>query len=336
LADSGEADTRRAGSRYRRWSGHPIARNVPPILKPVPFMSMPDPAGSRPRIAPLGLLLLAITSVGWGFNWPMTKLLLTEWPPLTGRGAAGVMGGLVLAALALARGESLRVPSGQRGRLVVLALLNVFGWMALMTLALKWLPAGEAAVIAYTMPIWAAVLAWRVLGEHLSLGRVIAMLMAFAGIAALMAGDGVDITAQKLGGLVMAVTGAIGFAGGTVLGKKYPLRLSLLASSAWQIVIGSLPVLLLGLVFETAPTAPLTYIGWGTFAYVGLIGFCTAYVCWFAALKLLPASMAAIGTMAVPVIGVVGSSIMLHEPLGITQIAALAFTLAGVALATRG
>ena len=287
-------------------------------------------------MASLGLLFLVVTSIGWGFNWPMTKLLLTEWPPLTGRGGAGVIGGLVLATLALLRGESLRVPQGQWGRLLGLSMLNVFGWMALMSLALLWLPAGEAAVIAYTMPIWAAVLAWRILGETLSLRRIIAMLMAFSGIAALMLGDGIHITPQKLLGLVMAVTGAIGFAGGTVLGKKYPLQMPLLASAGWQIVLGSLPVLLIGLVFETPKPAALTYVGWGTFAYVGLIGFCLAYVCWFAALKMLPASVAAIGTMAVPVIGVVGSSFMLHEPLGIVQIAALSFTLAGVALATKG
>jgi drug/metabolite transporter (DMT)-like permease len=66
-----------------------------------------------------------------------------------------------------------------------------------------------------------------------------------------------------------------------------------------------------------------------------VIQFCVAYVSWFAALARLPASVAAIGTMAVPVIGVVASALALHEPLGPGQIAALAFTLAGVALATR-
>lgn len=299
-------------------------------------MSAPNSTDSRPRIASLGVLFLLVTSIGWGFNWPVTKLLLTEWPPLTGRGAAGVIGGSVLCCLALARGESLRVPAGQWRRLIVLALLNVFGWMALMSLALVWLPAGEAAVIAYTMPIWAAVLAWRILGETLSLRRIIAMLMAFAGIAALLAGDGVHVTPEKLLGLLMAITGAFGFAGGTVLGKKYPLQMPLLASAGWQIVLGSLPVLLVGLAWETVHLQQLTIVGWSSFAYVGLIGFCLAYVCWFAALKLLPASVAAIGTMAVPVIGVVGASFMLHEPLGIVQIAALSFTLAGVALATKG
>ena len=49
----------------------------------------------------------------------------------------------------------------------------------------------------------------------------------------------------------------------------------------------------------------------------------------------LPASVAAIGTMLVPVIGVVVSAIALREPLGLSQTAALVFTVAGVALAAR-
>ena len=66
-----------------------------------------------------------------------------------------------------------------------------------------------------------------------------------------------------------------------------------------------------------------------------MIQFCVAYVSWFAALARLPASVAAIGTMAVPVIGVVASAIALGEPLGPGQIAALILTLAAVVLATR-
>jgi drug/metabolite transporter (DMT)-like permease len=288
------------------------------------------------RIAPVGLLLLTITSVGWGLNWPVMKFLLTEMPPLTARGLTGLVGGALLAALALARGESLRVPRGQWGHLTVLSLLNVTGWMALMGLALLWLPGGEAAVIAYTMPVWASVLAWLILGERLSAQRIVAMLMAFAGIAALMGGDGIAGSQQKAPGIALALLGAFGFALGTVLAKRYVITLPLIASSAWQIGLGCIPVALLGLIFETPHFATLSSTAWALMAYNVLVPFCVCYVCWFAALKLLPAAVAAIGTMAVPVIGVVVSAIALHEPLGIGQIAALLFTLAGVALATRG
>jgi len=53
------------------------------------------------------------------------------------------------------------------------------------------------------------------------------------------------------------------------------------------------------------------------------------------ALKRLPASTAATGTLVVPVVGVIASAIALHEPLGMREIGALALTLASVLLAVR-
>ena len=280
-------------------------------------------------------MFLAITSVGWGFNWPVTKYLLSELPPLTMRGTTGMIGASLLALLAILRGQSLRVPREMWPRLVLAAFLNVACWMALMGLALLWLPASEAALIAYTMPVWASILAWPILGERPNLLRVISLVMAFAGLAAIMGGNGFAASEAKLPGIIMALGGAFGFAVGTVMAKKLPLNLPPLSAAAWQIGIGCLPVAIVGLFVEKADVAALSDLGWILIVYSTVVQFCIAYVSWFAALARLPASVAAIGTMAVPVIGVVTSAIALHEPLGIGQIAALIFTLAGVVLATR-
>src|ERR1700722_2930781 len=280
-------------------------------------------------------MFLAITSVGWGFNWPVTKYLLSELPPLTLRGSTGVIGAALLAGLAILSGQSLRVPRRLWPRLVMAAILNVSCWMVLMGLALLWLPATEAALIAYTMPIWASMLAWPVLGERPNLLRIASLVMAFAGLAAIMGGNGLAQSMVKLPGIILALLGAIGFACGTVLTKKMPLQLPPLTAATWQIGIGSLPVAVVGFLFETADVAAVSRLGWVLIVYATVIQFCVAYVTWFAALARLPASVAAIGTMAVPVIGVAVAAISLHEPLGIGQISALVFTLAGVALATR-
>jgi len=293
------------------------------------------PGGGRVQITPAGLMFLAITSVGWGFNWPVTKYLLSELPPLILRGSTGVVGAGLLAILAIVSGQSLRVPRELWPRLVLAAFLNVSCWMVLMGLALLWLPASEAALIAYTMPVWASMLAWPILGERPNLLRVISLLMAFAGLSAIMGGNGLAASMEKLPGIIMALGGAIGFAVGTVLAKKLPLNLPPLTAAAWQIGIGCLPVAIVGLAIEKADVAALSNLGWILLVYSTVIQFCVSYVSWFAALARLPASVAAIGTMAVPVIGVVASALALHEPLGPGQIAALVFTLAGVALATR-
>ena len=290
---------------------------------------------ARPRLAPAGLMFLAITSVGWGFNWPSTKFLLSELPPLTLRGITGVIGAVLLAVLALLRAQSLHVEARLWPRLVLYAALNVSGWMVLMGLALLWLPASETALIAYTMPVWASLLAWPVLGERPTWLRTIALVMAFAGLAAIMGGNGISASKEKLPGIIMALGGAFGFALGTVLAKKYPLVMPPIPAAAWQIGLGCVPIAIIGLLIETTHLEKVTTTGWVLLFYSTVIQFCVAYVAWFAALARLPASVAAIGTMAVPVIGVIASAVALHEPLGPTQITALLFTLAGVALATR-
>ena len=74
-----------------------------------PSMTESKPEARLRDWPPAGLMFLAVTSVGWGFNWPVTKYLLSELPPLTLRGGTGVIGAVLLAVLALARGQSLKV-----------------------------------------------------------------------------------------------------------------------------------------------------------------------------------------------------------------------------------
>ncbi|MBX9711854.1 MAG: DMT family transporter [Xanthobacteraceae bacterium] len=279
--------------------------------------------------------MLLTTAALWGVNWPVGKHLLQELPPLSMRGIPGVFGGLLLAAVTVFAGQSLRVPRDQWARLLFYAILSVSGWMGLIGLALVYLGASETAIIGATIPVWAAALAWPVLGEKPNLKRIVAMMMALTGIVVLMGGNGVAATQSKLPGIALALTAAFMFALSAVLAKRKPLRLPPLTSAVWQIEIGCLIVTLAGLMFEKPHLLQLTPLGWGLFAF-GMIGqVCIGFACWFGALARLPASIAAIGTLLVPVIGVVASAISLGEPLGPSQIGALALTVAGVAIASR-
>src|ERR1700704_6888948 len=102
-----------------------------PVAHP---MTDSKPTAARGHITPAGLMFLAITSVGWGFNWPVTKYLLSELPPLTMRGTTGVIGAGLLAGLAALSGQSLRVPRDMWFRLGLGATLNVGCLMTLMGL----------------------------------------------------------------------------------------------------------------------------------------------------------------------------------------------------------
>jgi probable blue pigment (indigoidine) exporter len=297
-------------------------------------MSVAVPAG-RARISPLGLIFLGVASVGWGLNFPIMKHLLTEWPPLSSRGLCGIVGAVALAVIALARQQPLRVPPRMWLRLTLVSLLSIGGWTAFMGLALLWLKASEAAVLGISIPVWVAFLAWPILGERLSPVRAVALLTALAGIAVLIGGNGIDASLDKLPGIVCALAGAVCVGLGTVLTKHFPLAMPPLPLAAWQIGLGCLPIAIIGVAVEHPRLAALSTVGWASMIYMTLIQFCLCYVCWFAALERLPAATASIGTLLVPVVGVLAAAAMLHEPLGLREIAALVFTLGGVAVALR-
>ena len=296
-------------------------------------MTSPKPAGAR--VSPAGLVFLAITAIGWGLTWPVNKFLLGELPPLMLRGSTALVGAMILALVALLRGQSLAVPRAMWPRVLLVAFFNVGAWMILTALSLLYLPASEAVLIAYTFPVWTVILAWPVLGERPTALRLIALVTAFAGLAAILDANGLAASREKLPGMVMALAAAIGFALGSVIVKKWPIKMPPLAAAGWQLGIGSLPLLTAGLLIETTHLAGISATGWWLLLYSTVGQFCIAYVTWFAALSRLPASVAAIGVMAAPVIGVATSALTLAEPLGPGQIAALVFTLIGVALATR-
>jgi len=286
-------------------------------------------------MSPVGLIVLAIASVGWGLNFPIMKHLLTEVPPLSSRGLCGIVGAAALALIALAQQQSLGVPRGMRLRLLLVSTLSLGGWVAFMGLALLWLSASEAAVLGISIPVWVAFLAWPVLGERLSLLRALSLSVALAGIAVLIGGNGFNANVEKLPGILCALAGAVCTALGTVLTKHFPLAMPPLSLAAWQVGLGCLPIAIIGFAVEQPQIAALSSTGWASMAYMTAIQFCLCYVCWFAALERLPAATASIGTLLVPVVGVLAAAAMLHEPLGWREVAALVIALGGVAVALR-
>ncbi len=285
------------------------------------------------------MLMLLVTAFCWGLNWPVLKFVVAEWPPFTFRLISGLGGAGLMFAVALLRHERLRPPRGQWGRVAVAGILNITSWMGFATLALLWLDASEAAIIAYTMPIWAALLAWPVLGERPTAARVAGLAVGLGGIGTLMAGQLLGAPASalvaKLPGVACIMGTALMFAAGAVFTKRYPNTLPPAANLAWQILIGSLPLCVIAVLFDRWDFSRVTPLGWGALAYVVIAAMSLSYVAWFRALRALPASTAAIGTLLVPVIGVVSSAVALGEPLGPRQLLALGMTIGGVVLASR-
>lgn len=288
---------------------------------------------TTPNARSVGLLCLAVTSVGWGLNWPAMKFLLKEWPPLFARGSAGLCAACLIALAALRAGQRLGVPRAVWGRLALAAFLNIFAWMGFATLSIRWLTAGQGALLVYTMPVWATLLAWPVLGKRPAAASLAGLVLCLSGIALLFGGADSGIRPDQLPGVLFALGAAVLFALGTIVLE--PLPIAPLASVAWQLALGCLPMVLFGLFVEHPDPHALSGKGWAVMVYMTLVPMGLCYVTWFAALRRLPPALASIATLLTPVVGVLAAAFSLGEALGVKELAAMGLTFAGVALALR-
>ncbi|KRR24951.1 multidrug DMT transporter permease [Bradyrhizobium lablabi] len=282
----------------------------------------------------IGFLCLGVTAVGWALNWPLMKLLLQQWPPLFARGLAGVAAAVILFGLAKTWGQSLQVPREALVRLSFASFTNVFAWMGFSTVAMKFVPVGEGALIVYTMPIWATLLAWPLAGIRPKLVDIAALVLGVGGIAVLLGGNGLTFDSGRIAGILLLFSAAILFAIGTIL-NRVALPMPPLVVVAWQVGLGCLVMLLLGVAFEQPNYGALTAQGLACFVYMTLVPMGLCYLTWFETLRRLPPSSASTGMLLVPLIGVISAALILGEPLGLREVVAMVLVLAGVALALQ-
>ena len=133
---------------------------------------------------------------------------------------------------------------------------------------------------------------------------------------------------------MLALLCAILLALGNVLNRK-PLPMPPLVVVAWQVGLGCIVMLVIGIAFEHPNYAAITPIGIACFVYMTLVPMGLCYLTWFETLRRLPPTSASTGMLLVPVIGVVSAAFILGEPLGWHERAAMVLTLGGVTLALQ-
>ncbi len=281
-----------------------------------------------------GLALVLFTACSWGITWPATKYLLTMLPPYTVRATSGVLGCVLALGAAALLGERIWPPRDQWGRIFLYAMLNFGLFIVLTVKALAMLRASEAVTITYTIPVWTVLLSWPLLHERPTARKLLALVLALGGVALLVGADTGQAGWDKLLPAAMSLGGAISFALGAVLAQKRPLRLPPTVAVFWQMLFGVALVTAFA-VPEQRTWGGVTDIGWVGLTYIAVGPLTLAYLAWFRALRLVSASTAATTVLISPIVGVIGSGVMLRETFGARQLVALAMTLTGVALASR-
>jgi len=284
------------------------------------------------RVSPKVLALLAALTLVWGTNWPLFKIALDELPVLTFRAVVLVIATLVLTTVLLARGESVAVPRGKWPALIAASAMNLFIWNIATSLAVLYIPSGHASVLAYTMPLWVALLGFAVFGQRLTARLLLAIAIGAAAVVALMIPN-FQSYARAPAGLFWGLFAGFCWAVGTFVVKRTAWPGMGLSLTFWQVVISLPPILLGALVIDGLPTHwPSTKALVATI-YTGAVPMALGTAAWFALVKLLPAQVAALSSIAIPIVAIVSGVLILDEPLSALQAIAIASTVLSLWLA---
>ncbi|HJS76822.1 MAG TPA: DMT family transporter [Burkholderiales bacterium] len=279
--------------------------------------------------------VLASLTLAWGFNWTAMKVALAQVPPWTFRSLCLGLGAAVLFAALRAGGQRLVLPSGQWRRLWMLALLNITSWNMLIAFGVGMIPSGRAAILAYTMPVWAVPLSVWLLGERITRAKLAGLALGLGGLALLLAESFAGLGRAPLGSLLV-LGAALSWALGTVLQKRFPVRLPVGLYTAWIMLLGGVPIFAGALIFDD--WGALRNVGvaaWLGTAYNVLIAFAFAHWAWIKIATSVPVSVFSISMLLIPVVGVVCGMLFLGERPAWAEYAALGLILAALLTVLR-
>lgn len=287
----------------------------------------PLPHHAHPGTNATGIILLAAITVFWGINWPAIKLSVNEVPVWAFRAICLAAGSGGLFAIAKMAGYSLRIPRQDLRPLIIASLGNITFWHIFSALGVSMMLPGRASILAFTMPLWAAPIAAIWLREKIDGLRLTGLGVGIIGLLVLVVPDWENLSAAPMGPVFMLLA-AIAWAFGTVALKTHRYSMPTTSLVAWQMLLGGMPIFAGAIIFDHGfDPARVSTVGWSAVAYAALIPMIFCHWAWFRVVAIYPAVVAAIGTLAIPVVGILSSALITGDPIGWDEIVSLALVL---------
>ena len=283
------------------------------------------------RLSRRNLVLLALLTLFWGVNWPVMKLGVADLPPLYFRSLC-IGGGLVfIGAWAIVTRVPLTVPPGAWPSIVKLAVPNVIVWHLLAIIAVKMLASGRAAILGYTMPVWAVVFGLLLFKERPLPRHWVGVGAAFVGTLLLLSSEFTKLAGSPLGTILMLVAAA-SWGYGTHLMRRHLTAMPTIALTFWMLSLTLVVTSIVSIATEMNHWRMPLPLEWFAIVYnmAIAIGFC--HVVWASMARNLPPAAAGLSVMMIPVLGVFSGMLMLGEQPHWQDYAALALIL--IALST--
>ncbi len=284
----------------------------------------------------MAFLLLCITWVSWGVSYPVTAIALAGFDVMTLRCTVQIVGALALLSQIVLAGRSFAVEREGWRDLAVSGLLNMAVFPICMNLGVHLMSPGRTSILVYTMPVWACLFARVMLGERLSRSRIAALLLGGAAVVAMVSQDLSGLRNGPLGA-GLTILAAMSFGLGTVWLKRRHWRADPSVVAFWQLAVGIVPLvavwiaLAAGVRQEMPDISQAGWPQWLSLLFLGAVANGLAYFAWFRMVRVLPAGVLGISSLAVPCIGVSSSAWLADEHLSGRDLLAIALIFAALA-----
>ncbi|MEF7615701.1 EamA family transporter [Aquincola sp. MAHUQ-54] len=267
----------------------------------------------------------------WGTNWPLFAMAVQEVSVWTFRAVSVVISGVLLLLWSHSRGESLRIPRRYWLTTASAALVYLGVWNVASTYAAVLIPSGQAAVLGFTMPLWAAMGAHLFLRQRLDRRALAALALGGSGVL-LLGLIGWDNRLSTQLGFALGLLAAIGWACGTLLLKRFPVPVSSTVLTGWQLLCIGVPLGTVALALGNREWFVPSWPSLAVIGYISIVPMAIGNAAWFTIVRKVPAHVAALSPVLVPVVAMVTGAVVDGDPLGRYECLAMLLCVSGVAL----
>ena len=276
-------------------------------------------------------LKVLLVTISWGMNYPIMKFVLNSYPPSIFRAFTFLLGFVSLGLIAFMTKTSLRVPANEQFTVFRLGMFNMVGWHVPMIYGVSMLNSGRAAIIGYTMPVWAMLFCVIFYKEKITLRTLLGIGLAMIAVFLLLIPSDEQWGNNPIGVAVMLVA-AITWGFGNAMMKNNYLSINGIALTFWALFLAFIFFALIAIVFERDQWQWPNLFQWFAIVYGGVITFALSYVAWFHVARKLSPVKSGLSIMLVPVFGVTGGALVLGETVSIIDMASLILILIAMAV----
>lgn len=267
-----------------------------------------------PQFSLRQIILLVLLTVVWGINWPIMKIGVQHFPPLSFRAVSMWLAVPLIAMVLRYQQLPIAVPRSFWPQLLGMAVPNMVMWHCLVISAIPMLSSGRAAILGFTMPIFSAIIGWWAYQERLTARAWAGVLAALLGVVLLLWHE-VGALGSRPVGVFLMLLAAANWAWGTQLLRRARMPVPLLTVAFWMVVVGAMAltagaVLLERNQWHRPDTAALSAI-----VFNGVLVLAFAQIVWFYLARNLPPIASTLSVMFIPVLGVFTGAMWLGEVL---------------------